>query len=141
MLRRQNLTLQHLHTFILDEADEMLSRGFAEQIQDISGYCPVECQIILCSATIPEPIIELSRQFMKQPKSILVKREQLTLEGIKQFFIDVDTDQNKYATLKDLYETLTITQAIIFCNTRTRVIELTQKMTANHFTVSAIHGE
>uniref|UniRef100_A0A286XGB9 Helicase C-terminal domain-containing protein n=1 Tax=Cavia porcellus TaxID=10141 RepID=A0A286XGB9_CAVPO len=78
---------------------------------------------------------------MRDPIRILVKKEELTLEGIKQFYINVEREEWKLDTLCDLYETLTIMQAVIFLNTRRKVDWLTEKMHARDFTVSALHGE
>jgi len=79
--------------------------------------------------------------FMRDPVRILVKKEELTLEGIRQFYIQIEREEWKLDTLCDLYETLTITQAVIFCNTRRKVDWLTEKMSSRDFTVSAMHGD
>jgi len=78
---------------------------------------------------------------MRNPVRILVRKEELTLEGIRQFYVDVEREDWKLDTLCDLYETLTITQAVIFCNTRRKVDWLTEKMHLRDFTVSAMHGD
>ncbi|KAK8463612.1 hypothetical protein SEVIR_1G384600v4 [Setaria viridis] len=78
---------------------------------------------------------------MTEPVRILVKRDELTLEGIKQFFVAVEKEEWKFDTLCDLYDTLTITQAVIFCNTKRKVDWLTERMRSNNFTVSAMHGD
>jgi hypothetical protein len=78
------------------------------------------------------------KKFMRDPVRILVKRDELTLEGIKQFYVAVDKEDWKLDTLCDLYETVTITQAVIFCNTRRKVEWLTEKMHSREFTVSAL---
>jgi len=127
--------------FILDEADEMLSRGFKDQIYDVFRYMNDTIQVILLSATMPADVLEVTKKFMRNPVRILVKKEQLTLEGIKQFYIGVEKEEWKLDTLCDLYETLTITQAVIFCNTRRKVDWLTEKMHSRDFTVSAMHGD
>merc|ERR1712167_63734 len=127
--------------FVLDEADEMLSRGFKEQIYDIFKFLPEQVQVCLFSATMPLDVLEVTERFMREPVRILVKREELTLEGIKQFYVAVEREEWKLETLCDLYETLTITQAIIYCNTRRKVDWLTEQMQGRDFTVSAMHGE
>eukprot|EP01084_Bolivina_argentea_P203069 346866_1 len=103
--------------FILDEADEMLSRGFKEQIYNIFQHLPPKVQVCLFSATMPDDILDISQRFMRDPVRILVKNDELTLDGIKQFYISVEKEEWKLETLCDLYGTLTITQAIIYCNT------------------------
>jgi ATP-dependent RNA helicase len=141
MIRRKNLRVKEVKTLVLDEADEMLSRGFKEQIYDIYRYLPASCQIVVVSATLPPEVLDITGKFMTDPVKILVKRDELTLDGIKQFFIAVDQEEWKFDTLCDLYDTLTITQAVIFCNTKRKVDWLTERMRAANFTVSAMHGE
>jgi ATP-dependent RNA helicase len=119
----------------------MLNRGFKEQIYDIYRFLPPSCQVVLMSATLPASVLEMTRKFMNDPIRILVKRDELTLEGIKQFFINVEKEEWKFDTLCDLYDTLTITQAVIFCNTRQKVDWLAKKMKENNFTVSSMHGD
>lgn len=119
----------------------MLSKGFKEQIYDIYRYLPEDTQVVLVSATLPQSVLDMTSKFMTDPVRVLVKRDELTLEGIKQFFIAVDKEEWKFDTLCDLYDTLTITQAVIFCNTRKKVEWLSEKMRENHFTVSSMHGE
>jgi len=141
MINRNALRLDKLQLFILDEADEMLSRGFKDQIYDVFQYLPSEVQVCLFSATIPNEILQITKRFMRNPVRILVKKEALTLDGIKQFYVAVEKEEWKLDTLCDLYETLTITQAIIYCNTRRKVEWLMEKMTQRDFTVSAMHGD
>ncbi len=87
---------------------------------------------------MPADVLEVTKKFMRDPIRILVKRDELTLEGIKQFYIAVEKEEWKLDTLCDLYETVTITQAVIFCNTRRKVDWLTEKMHSREFTVSAM---
>jgi len=141
MINRRVLDPSHIKMFVLDESDEMLSRGFKDQIYDIFRYLPTEVQVVLLSATMPAEVLDVTKKFMRDPKTILVKKEELTLEGIKQFFVNVEKEDWKLDTLCDLYETLTITQAVIFCNTRRKVDWLTEKMHEKDFTVSALHGD
>jgi ATP-dependent RNA helicase len=141
LIKRNALQTQHLKVMILDEADEMLTRGFKEQIYDIYRYLPTHTQVVLMSATLPASVLEMTQKFMNDPIRILVRRDELTLEGIKQFFIAVEKEEWKLDTLCDLYDTLTITQAVIFCNTRQKVDWLAEKMKQNNFTVSGMHGE
>lgn len=121
MINRKVLRTQFIKLFVLDEADEMLSRGFKDQIQDVFKMLPPDVQVILLSATMPPDVLEVSRCFMREPVSILVKKEELTLEGIKQFYVNVKQENWKLGTLCDLYDTLSITQSVIFCNTRRKV--------------------
>ncbi|KAI9023287.1 P-loop containing nucleoside triphosphate hydrolase protein [Hyaloraphidium curvatum] len=141
MINRRALRTEHIKMFVLDEADEMLSRGFKDQIYDVFQNLPPTTQVVLLSATMPMDVLEVTKRFMRDPIRILVKKDELTLEGIKQFYIAVEKEEWKLDTLCDLYDTVTITQAVIFCNTRRKVDWLTEKMHARDFTVSAMHGE
>eukprot|EP00698_Gefionella_okellyi_P002969 TRINITY_DN12808_c0_g1_i1.p1 TRINITY_DN12808_c0_g1~~TRINITY_DN12808_c0_g1_i1.p1 ORF type:complete len:403 (-),score=97.80 TRINITY_DN12808_c0_g1_i1:171-1379(-) len=141
MIKRRSLRTRGLKLLVLDEADEMLGRGFKEQIYDIYRYLPPSIQVVLISATMPPEVLEMTTKFMTDPVRILVKRDELTLEGIKQFFVAVEREDWKFDTLCDLYDTLTITQAVIFCNTRRKVEWLAEKMRSANFTVSHMHGE
>ncbi|MBA0698838.1 hypothetical protein Goari_000523 [Gossypium aridum] len=196
MIKRRTLRTRAIKLLILDESDEMLSRGFKDQIYDVYRHLPPELQVsfgfdtpfwvgwsrvllllmvksgwvefgfelgwgfgfglewiglavCLISATLPHEILEMTSKFMTDPIRILVKRDELTLEGIKQFFVAVEREEWKFDTLCDLYDTLTITQAVIFCNTKRKVSSgvskhvdwLTEKMRSNNFTVSSMHGD
>lgn len=118
----------------------MLSRGFKDQIYDVFQYLPSTVQVCLFSATMPNEILTITSSFMRDPVKILVKKEQLTLDGIKQFYVQCE-EEYKLDTLCDLYEHLTITQAIIYCNKRHQVDWLSDKMGQRNFTVSAMHGQ
>ena len=174
MLRRQSLRPDYIKMFVLDEADEMLSRGFKDQvcyfillssflmilsfasfgfdilcsdnvvisqIYDIFQLLPPKIQVGVFSATMPPEALEITRKFMNKPVRILVKRDELTLEGIKQFYVNVEKEEWKLETLCDLYETLAITQSVIFVNTRRKVDWLTDKTRSRDHTVSATHGD
>jgi translation initiation factor 4A len=139
--RRNSLRTSKIKMFVLDEADEMLSKGFKDQIYEVFQRLPQNVQVVLVSATMPAEVLDVTKRFMRDPIRILVKKEELTLEGIKQFYINVEQEQFKFDTLCDLYETLTITQAMIFCASRRKVEWLTEAMKARNFTVSSMHGD
>ena len=141
LIRRNAMATTNIKAMILDEADEMLHRGFKEQIYDIYRYLPQSTQVVLMSATLPASVLDMTRQFMNDPVRILVRRDELTLEGIRQFFVAVEKEEWKFDTLCDLYDTLTITQAVIFCNTKQKVDWLAEQMRKMNFTVSAMHGD
>ncbi|GAC97749.1 hypothetical protein PHSY_005336 [Pseudozyma hubeiensis SY62] len=141
MINRRAFKTDQLKMFCLDEADEMLSRGFKDQMYEVFQLLPQDTQCVLLSATMPQEVLEVTKKFMRDPIRILVKRDELTLEGIKQFYVAVEKEEWKLDTLCDLYETVTITQAVIFCNTRRKVDWLTDKLTSREFTVSAMHGD
>lgn len=141
MIRRRHLRTKNIKMLILDESDELLNMGFKDQIYDVYRYLPPSTQVVLLSATLPQDVLEMTSKFMTDPVRILVKRDELTLEGIKQFFVAVEKEEWKFDTLCDLYDTLTITQAVIFCNTRRKVDWLSAKMKENNFQVCSMHGE
>lgn len=141
MIKRRNLRTRGIKMLVIDEADEMLNKGFKEQIYDIYRYLPPSTQVVLVSATLPQEVLDMTGKFMNEPVRVLVKRDELTLEGIKQFFVAVEREEWKFDTLCDLYDTLTITQAVIFCNTKKKVDWLATKMREANFTVSAMHGD
>ena len=141
MLHRRVLDPRSIKVLVVDEADEMLSRGFADQMYDVFQKLPYNIQVILFSATMPQEVLEVTKRFMRDPIRILVKKEELTLEGIKQFYVQVDEEKWKLDTLCDLYGTLSVTQAVIFVNTRRKVDWLTKKMLSRDFTVSSMHGD
>jgi translation initiation factor 4A len=122
LLSRKSLDPTRIKCFMLDEADEMLSLGFKDQIYEVFQYLPKTVQVGLFSATMPNTALEIAEKFMNNPLRILVKQEEITLEGIRQFFINCERDQWKLDTLCDLYDTLNIAQAVIFCNLRKCVI-------------------
>ncbi|CUA72908.1 ATP-dependent RNA helicase FAL1 [Rhizoctonia solani] len=141
MIRRRNLRTRNIKMLVLDEADELLNKGFKDQINNIRRFLLPSTQLVVLSATLPDDVLEMTTKFMADPVRILVKDDGLILEGIKQFFVAVDEEDWKFDTLCDLFDTLTITQAVIFCNTRRKVEWLTEKMRAANFTVAAMHGD
>jgi translation initiation factor 4A len=141
MINRKAIDASTINMFILDEADEMLSRGFKDQIYDIFRELSGNIQVVLLSATMPEEVLDVTKRFMRDPITILVKKEELTLEGIRQFYVSVEQENWKLETLCELYETLTITQCVIFVNTRRKVDYLTQELRNRDFIVSCMHGD
>ena len=140
MLRRKHLKTNNIDCIIIDEADEMLSSGFKEQVYNIFQYMNDDTQVCLFSATMPEELHELSNRFMRHPTKILIKQEELTLQGIAQFYIGLDNDEHKYATLKDLFGGMSMCQVIIYCNSIRRVDDLYEAMKHDSFPVEKIHG-
>lgn len=141
MIDRKSFPTADVKMFVLDEADEMLSRGFKDQIYQIFQRMPGSIQVVLISATMPAEVLEVSKSFMRDPIRIMVKKDQLTLEGIKQYYVDVGKEEYKLDTLCDLYETISIAQAVIFCNTRSKVNFLKDELTKRDFVVSFLHGD
>jgi len=141
MMTRDVLTTESIKMFVLDEADEMLSRGFETQIQQIFKFLPDSSQIILLSATMPTEIFEVTKLMMNDPVQILVKKEELTLDGIRQFFINVKLEEYKLPTLIDLYSVLDIGQVVIFVNTVKKAASLEEQLQRKKFKVSCIHSD
>ena len=140
MLRRKRLNNNNLRLIVLDEADEMLSQGFKEQVYNIFQYLPKDVQVALFSATMPSELNTLTEKFMRDPLRVLVQTEQLTLDGISQYYVALDNDEQKYETLKDLYGAIAVSQCIIYCNSVKRVQDLYDAMTADNFPVCQIHS-
>ena len=140
ILRRQPAIGRGMQMLVLDEADEMLSAGFNEQIYNIFQQLNTNVQVCLFSATMPDELHSLSDKFMRDPVRILVKSEMLTLEGISQFHVALETDHDKYTTLKDLFTRISVSQCIIYCNSIRRVSDLAEAMTNDGFPVCCIHS-
>jgi translation initiation factor 4A len=141
MMKRSALKTKELKTFIMDEADEMLSKGFKDQIYDIFQFIPRETQIGVFSATMPEEALDLTKRFIPNAIRILVKAERVTVEGIKQYYLLIEDDLYKLETLYDLYERLKISQTIIFVNSIRTAESLRDKLEKENFVVACIHGE
>jgi translation initiation factor 4A len=140
MIRRKCLLTDNIKIFILDEADEMLSKGFKEQMYDIFKFLNDNVQVALFSATMPEEMLTLSDKFMRDPVKIIMKTEELTLECIQQYYIALSDDQSKYEALKDLFSFLQVSQCIIYVGTVKRVEDLYNTMTSDGFPVCCIHS-
>jgi len=140
MIRRDQLNIKKLKLVIFDEADELLSDGFKEQIYNIFNYFHDNVQVGLFSATMPDHILKMTEKFMRNPVKICVKADQLTLEGISQFFVALEDDKQKYATLKDIFSQLPVSQCIIYCNSVKRVADLFDAMIEDEVPVCCIHS-
>lgn len=140
MMKRGHLETKDIAVMVIDEADELLSQGFKEQIYYIFQYLPSSSQICLFSASMPKEVEQLTEKFMNEPEKILVKSEMLTLEGIQQYHVALDNDGNKFDCLKDLYASLSVSQSIIYCNSIKRVDDLYDAMMEDSFAVSKLHG-
>jgi len=140
LLKKNYLKLAYLKVLILDEADDLLQKGFLENMKDIISLIPTECRINLFSATMPKEIVSLTSNFMNDPVKILVKNEELNLKGIKQYYVTLKKEW-KLDTLMNLYKGLDIAQAIIFCNSKKGVDSLAEEMKKKGHMVSCIHSE
>ncbi|KAJ3450349.1 eukaryotic initiation factor 4a-1 [Anaeramoeba flamelloides] len=141
MMEEHVLKTKDIKTFILDEADEMLSRGLKETIYKIFQILDSNTQVVLSSATMPSSVRKFTSKVMRDPIKIIVQKKELSLEGIKQFYVDVENESWKFPILLDLYKVINVTQTVIFCNTKEVVEELKYKLNEEGYTVSSIHGE
>jgi translation initiation factor 4A len=140
MMRRDKISIKSIKLLILDEADEMLSSGFKDQVYNIFQYLNNDIQVALFTATLPPSVSPIIEKIMRDPIVINVKREALTLEGISQFYVPVDSDSDKYSTLKLLFSDLTVSQCIIYCNSIKRVNDLYDIMKEEGYPVSMVHS-
>jgi len=140
MLRRRKINTKFIKLLILDEADEMLSAGFKEQIYNIFNFLGNDVQVGLFSATLPVEIQAITEKFMRDPVKILVKTESITLEGIKQYYVALEDDSQKYETIKDIFESISLSQCIIYCNSIKRVNDLNEALIKDGFPVCCIHS-
>jgi translation initiation factor 4A len=141
MINRRYLFTNKLKILIFDEADEILSLGFRDSIYNLVSYIPKDTQICLFSATIPDDILELSEKFLNNPESILIKKEELSLDGIVQFYIKLYNNDMKYDVLKDIYNTFNISQCIIYLNSKVRMININDNLVYDGFPSACIHGD
>ena len=140
MIYRGILNIRNITSIVLDEADEMLSTGFKDQVYNIFQYMNKDVQVCLFSATMPIEVCQLSEKFMREPTRVLVKSDMLTLEGIEQYYVSIENDRDKYDTLKDLYQLISVSQCIIYCNSIKRVQDLYNAMIKDDFPVCCIHS-
>ena len=140
MINKKVINSNTIKMMVLDEADELLSDGFLQQIRNIISNLCSDVQIGLFSATMEPTFFKITQNFMRNPLNILIKKEELTLEGIKQFYIDCEKNEYKFETLCDLYSLISVSQTIIYCNHYQSVEQLTKKLQDQNFKVSCIHG-
>jgi superfamily II DNA/RNA helicase len=141
LIRSGHLRCENLGLVCLDEADQMLNTDFLDQVKEVFSFLPPGLQVLLFSATIPPETFEHMQGFIDDPIKILVKPEELTLEGITQFYVNVGDPASKLATLFDLYGQLPIQKCVIFANKKETVKYLEEEMTKQQFVVSSTHGE
>lgn len=140
MIQRRKVNVNTVKLFVLDEADEMLARGFKDQIYHIFQHFNEDVQVALFSATVPDEMITIANKFMRDPVKITIEKEKLTIACIEQFFVALRNDDAKYEMLKNLFDTLTVNQCIIYANSVVRVTDLYESMTRDGFSVCCIHS-
>jgi superfamily II DNA/RNA helicase len=143
LIDRGALRLDNIRYLIFDEADQLLEEGFFAQIREILGtrLFPASTHLAMFSATMPEAVLELAETFLNKPVRILLRTEEISLKGIRQFYVGVDREEWKFAALMELYKHLSIDQAIIFVNKRAKAEQLTRMMVAEGFPLEYIHGD
>ncbi|KAF8666731.1 DEAD/DEAH box helicase [Rhizoctonia solani] len=141
MIRKKAINITGVKVFVLDEADNMLDQqGLGDQTLRVKNAMPKTCQIVLFSATFPPLVRNFAAKFAPSANEIKLKEEELSVEGIKQFYMDCKDEQHKYDVLVDLYSLLTIGQSIIFCKRREVADQIARRMSAEGHQVSSLHG-
>jgi len=141
LIRRRYLETSYIKMLVIDEADEMLSVGFKDQIQDIFKTMPESVQTAIFSATMNRDVIDLTKRFMIDPVLITVNADKLTLDGIKQYAVMLNNDGDKFDLLKRIFGGNNISACVIYCNTVERVEHLVHAMSSEGFAVSGIHSK
>jgi len=139
LMRRRILNVENIRIIVIDEADEMLSRGFQEQVQNIFKMLPENVQVAIFSATMTPEVMELTPRFMRDPVTITMEADKLTLEGIRQYYLALNNDDEKFDVLKRLFSMLEINKCMIYCNSVARVSQLCDAMRVDGFSVDCIH--
>ena len=142
LMNRNVLSRENIRVLVFDEADQMLEDRFKEQVMCIldKGF-PKTTQVALFSATMDENVLDVAAQLLNNPVRILVNANSVPLDGIKNYCVELDKEEWKFDTLCDLYQRLTISQALIYCNKRQKAEWLAEKMSSQGFPLSCIHGE
>ena len=140
LVNRGELNVQHVKTLVLDEADVMLSEGFVDSVYDLYKAVPASAQFVIMSATFPDDVLRLSRQFLTKPFRVLVRDEDLALETLRQYHVNVKEDRWKLDAVLDLYSSVLVTQSIIFCQTKDRADWVCGKLQKQHLATAALHG-
>ena len=139
-LRRHTLKFSDLHTIVLDEADEMLNMGFREDIETILKDAPKERQTVLFSATMPQPILDITKNYQKDAVMVKVVKKELTVKNIDQYYYEVK-QKNKEEILSRLLDMYNPKLSLVFCNTKKRVDELTEALKGRGYFAEALHGD
>ncbi len=140
MINEKKINIHKLQFIVLDEADEILSDGISDKLQEIFDKAPNGIQVILISATMSINVFNASKKFMHEPIKVLLKNNEVIVDLISQFYLDVETEELKFDTLLDLYNLVSTSQAIIFCNTIRKVEWLEQNLKQNNFPITVIHS-
>lgn len=142
LIRRGDLVIEHMKVLVMDEADQMLEDLFAEQVKCILEFkFPPNTQLALFSATMPQNVLEVAETYLRNPVKILLQADEVTLEGIKQYYVGLDREDWKLPVLLDLYQHITVNQCLIYVNKRQKAEWLAKQLHQQGFTLEYIHGE
>ena len=142
LISRRELRLDQMKYVILDEADQMLEDLFLDQIKTIlNSNFPEKTKLALFSATMPDHMLEIADHYLDNPVRIRIPNDDVTLEGIKQFYVNIEHEEWKLPTLLDIYQNITVNQAIIYVNKRQKAEWLVKQLTTTGFTIEYIHGD
>ena len=141
MIQRKYLITEKITRLVFDEADEILSYGFKETIHNIVKYIPKTSQISLFSATLPDEVLEMTELFMDNPVKILLEKDNITLEGIKQYYVNVMNDKFKLDTLIDIFSQLNVGQCIVYLNSKYKLDQAYHILKQQDFPIEFINGE
>lgn len=142
LICRGELSVEHIRYVILDEADQMLEDLFADQIRSIlNSKFPSTTRLALFSATMPKNVLEIAENYLSNPVRILLPPDEVTLEGIKQYYVQLEREDWKLPVLLDLYQQITVNQALIYVNKRQKAEWLAKQLSSHGFTLEFIHGE
>jgi translation initiation factor 4A len=142
LIRRGDLSVEHIKYVILDEADQMLEDLFAEQIKAIlDNKFPANTRLALFSATMPQNVLEIAENYLNNPVRILLPPDEVTLDGIKQYYVELEREDWKLPVLLDLYQQIAVNQALIYVNKRQKAEWLAKQLAAQGFSLEYIHGE
>ena len=140
MIYEKKLNIFNLKFIVLDEADELLSEGITDKLHFVFDKAPCGVQVILISATMSINVFNTIKKFIHEPIKILLKNNEIAVELISQFYLDIETEEYKFDTLLDLYNLISTSQTIIFCNTIRKVEWLEQNLKENNFPITVIHS-
>jgi translation initiation factor 4A len=138
--RAAPLDASRLRSWIVDEADEMFREKFELDMKDIYRFLPNSCQVVICSATMDENVMNLAENICRDPIKVLVKKENVPLDGIQQYFVECEEDRWKPGVLIDLWEMLSIEQTIVFVNSKRNAEYLCEALKSNGHTAECIHS-
>ena len=141
MIKLKHINLKKLECMVLDEADTMLSFGFKEKINDIMKYITSDIQKCLLSATVPKLVLDITKEMMENPIKVLLKKEDVTVKAIKQYYLDTEIEDYKFDILLDLYQLISTSQTIIFCNTIRKVNWIAENLREKNYPITIIHGK